>query len=182
MKYREEQSSLQGKQRNLRLKPKPSIHGNKDLTGGTVDSDIYEKLSTKRKLSSIPRLGFELYYHFRTTEIQISLKSGKYLPEYVNEQIVISVIMSHCSAIYHTARYDGPNPTFNEDFRFPMESMQISSDPPIKVKFNVWTVDKYSRKNPYGYIEANIEEIFTQSGLMPVPGIKSYKFIVKPML
>ena len=162
--------SIQGNQRNLQLKPMPSLHRSKYRRTGVLDIDKYEKLSTKRKLSSIPRLGFELFYYFRTTDMQVSLRNGKYLPDYVNEQIIISVTLSKSNSVYHTARYDGPNPSFDEEFRFPLESMEISSDPPIVLKFNVWTVDKFSRKNPYGYVEANIEEIFTQYGLMPIPG------------
>ena len=43
-----------------------------------------------------------------------------------------------------------------------MESMELSSDPPVTCKFNVWHVDSSSRKRPYGFINVNIEDVMTR--------------------
>lgn len=60
---------------------------------------------------------------------------------------------------------DAPDAIFNEEYPFPLESMEISADPPITAKFNVWYIDKNSRKNPYGYVQVNIEDILSQTGI-----------------
>jgi len=134
------------------------------------DIDKYPKKRRERPLSNIPRLCFELSYNFRSVELNINLFSAKNLPNNWNEQVMISILMSHCSKIYHTSRVDGPNPIFDEDFQFPLESVQISSDPPVMLKFNIWTVDRYSRKHPFGYLESSIEDILTSNGLSPIKG------------
>ncbi|XP_057292113.1 synaptotagmin-10-like [Hydractinia symbiolongicarpus] len=131
---------------------------------GSIDKSIY------RKKEKIPALCFELFYDLRKSEVHVTLEEGKHLPEYINEQIIVSVLMSHCFTVYQTVRVDGPNPTFNEIFRFPLDSMQISSDPPITLKFNVWTISDQFNKNPFGFTEVNIEDIFNEAGLTPIKG------------
>lgn len=137
-----------------------------------IDIRKYSRRSDKKRTTAvIPRLCFELSYNFRTTALQIFLICGRDLPDLTEQEILVSVLMSHDTLTFQSKRVDGPDPVFDENFSFPLESMQISSDPPVTLKFNVWTVDRFSQKSPFGFVEANIEEILTKNGLNPVQGI-----------
>lgn len=132
---------------------------------GKLDISSYSSSSNKRTLSSIPRLGFEFFYDFRTTQLKITLKAVKNLKKYFNEQVIVSILMSHSPIVYHSSKVDSNDAIFNEEYPFPLDSMEISSDPPITAKFNVWYIDKNSRKNPYGYVEVNIEDVLSKTGI-----------------
>lgn len=137
-----------------------------------IDIRKYSRRSDKKRTTAvIPRLCFELSYNFRTTALQVFLICGRDLPELDEQEILVSVLMSHDTLSFQSKCVDGPDPVFNERFNFPLESMQISSDPPVTLKFNVWAVDRFSQKRPFGFVEANIEEILTKNGLNPVQGI-----------
>ena len=118
-----------------------------------------------------PKLKFQLNYHLRTNELEVFLNRGKNLPNYFRQNIVVSVMLSNNSSIYYSNYVAGPEPKFEQSFCFPLDSSRISEDPPIKIKFNIWTVDRYSKKNPYGYVEVSLEEILQKNGLTPPPGI-----------
>ena len=113
-------------------------------------------------LANKPKLGFELHYDFRSTQLKVNLKGLKNVLNIINEQIQVTIIMSHTTIIYDSSKVSGPNADLSEEYPFPLDSMEISSDPPITVKFNVWHVDKNARKTPYGYVEVEIEDILTK--------------------
>jgi len=133
----------------------------KSVLGCGLDPFLYG--GTKRvTLTNKPKLAFELYYDFRTTQLKVKLNGLKNMQKYIDEQIQVTILMSHTTIIYGSSKVDGPDSDMNEEYPFPLDSMEISSDPPITVKFNVWHIDKNSRKTPYGYVQVEIEEVLTK--------------------
>ena len=74
----------------------------------------------------------------------------------------MTVMMSNSSIVFHSTKMDAPNYVVNEEYPFPMDSIEISSDPPISCKFNVWHIDSSSYKRPYGFVKVNIEDVLTR--------------------
>ena len=116
----------------------------------------------QRILKNKPKVGFEFFYDFRTTQLKVTLHALKNIQRYIDEKISVTVLMSHSTILYHSAKVNAPNPVVNEEYPFPMDSMEISSDPPITCKFNVWHIDSSSLKRPYGFVEVNIEDVLTK--------------------
>ncbi|XP_012567047.2 uncharacterized protein LOC100212229 isoform X1 [Hydra vulgaris] len=127
---------------------------------------VKENKNNTRKIRA-PQICFQFNYDIRKNELEVYLIRGINLPKYVNQNIVVSLMLSNNSSVYYSNYVGGPDPNFKQRFRFPLESTRISEDPPLRVKFNIWTVDLYSKKSPYGYVSVSLEEIFVTYGLTP---------------
>ena len=145
-------------------------HFSKKHKNGYLDASHYTQ-SPRKSYSGTTMISLELFYFFRLSELQITIKKGKQFFNFSGEQYSISVMMSNSSLIYHTNLVNGPDPVFNESFRFPLDSSLISADPPVKIKLNIWSTNKYSEeKKPFGVVEASVEELIVKHGFMPAPG------------
>ncbi len=71
--------------------------------------------------------------------------------------IIVSVVLLPEGSISHSSRGVPPNPLFKDKFVFPITADEMK---PSQVKFNVWKIDKYSRKCPVGEIVVRMQEIF----------------------
>ncbi|XP_065647258.1 uncharacterized protein LOC100212229 isoform X2 [Hydra vulgaris] len=133
---------------------------------GRKEDPVKENKNNSRQLRA-PQICFQFNYDIRKNELEVYLIRGINLPKYVNQNIVVSLMLSNNSSVYYSNYVGGPDPNFKQRFRFPLESTRISEDPPLHVKFNIWTVDLYSKKSPYGYVSVSLEEIFLSHGLTP---------------
>ncbi|XP_066916303.1 synaptotagmin-9-like [Clytia hemisphaerica] len=136
--------------------------------GGTL------KITMKNK----PKLGFEFIYDFRSTQLKVALAGLKNIKKFINEQILVTISMSHSTILYHSSKVEGSDPVMSEEYPFPLDSMEISSDPPIICKFNVWHVDKNSGKRPYGFVEVKIEDVLTKMNNIQTQGNVIWRNII----
>ena len=108
-----------------------------------------------------PMLAFSFYYNAALHELTVLLIRGKRIngaEELENSShILISVVVIPEGSIQHSSRGIPPNPLFKERFTFFINGDELKIS---KVKFNVWKVDKYSRKLPFGEIVVNMSDVF----------------------
>ncbi|XP_065676226.1 synaptotagmin-9 [Hydra vulgaris] len=147
-----------------RLRPK-KIPFTKEKEDGYLDATQYDYRTRKRQ-NGIPMVSFELFY--RIGELKVIIRKGKQL---TGDRFSISVMLSNSTLSYNTSYVNGPDPVFNETFRFPLQIEDISADPPVQLKLNIWSLEKLSEeKKPFGLVKASVEEILIKYGLMPAQG------------
>ena len=133
-----------------------------------INEDLY-LTPRQRKLSMIPKVGFELYYYIEPQELEIRLINAIHLPEFANEDIIVSILLTKSPLIHHSSRVNGPDAKFEELFRFPLARDEVNAED-NSLKFNVWTVDRYSRKTPFGFSTVNVKDVLQAHGCMPLKG------------
>lgn len=130
-------------------------------------------------LKNKPKVGFQFFYDFRSTQLKITLVALQNITKFMNEQMMVTILMSNTKVLYHSSKVEGPDAIFNEEYPFPLDSMEISLDPPITAKFNIWHVDRQSKKRPFGFVQVKIEDILTQmNNITPDQGKTVWRNVV----
>ena len=95
------------------------------------------------------------------SELTIFLSRGKNLKFNANaekqQHIMISAMLMPDGNILHSCKGIPPNPLFKHKYDFPMKVERLQSS---IVKFNVWKIDKYSSKTPFGECTVHLGSVF----------------------
>jgi len=120
--------------------------------------------STEEKKEGNPSISVTIHYDAAMSELTIFLSRGKNLKCDTNEEqqqhILISAMLMPDGNILHSCKGIPPNPLFKHKYDFPMKVERLQSS---IVKFNVWKIDKYSSKIPFGECTVHLGSIFAGS-------------------
>lgn len=119
-----------------------------------------------RKQSALTSLGISIEYNPKSDTLIVILARALHFPEYSNEACMISVFLSLGTVIYHTPRLSGNNPEIGETFTFNLSEEMIKLEEAV-LKFNIWMIDKYSQKSPFGYVHINVKKDLAEQEIIP---------------
>ena len=106
-------------------------------------------------------ISISIHFNSSTNELTIVLSKGKNMifdSDGEHQHIQISAILMPDGNILHSCKGIPPNPLFKHTYKFQVKANNLGSS---SVKFNVWKIDKYSRKIPFGECMLDLGNIFT---------------------
>eukprot|EP00794_Sanderia_malayensis_P016700 gene16700-18394_t len=123
-----------------------------------------------------PGLLVSFNYNTFLMELNVAVVRGQHLPEEQasSNHVVVSVVLLPEGSIQHTSRGVAPNPLFKDEFTFPMTADEMRNS---RIKFNVWSIDKYSRKTPIGSHVVNLQEMFCDKDSLRLNTAEMWKTI-----
>ena len=112
-----------------------------------------------------PAISLSIHFDTQANELTIVLGKGKNIRcEAISEQqqqhIQVSAMLMPDGNILHSCRGIPPSPLFKYKYNFHVKAEHLKSS---IVKFNIWKIDKYSRKTPFGDCILNLENVFTDA-------------------
>eukprot|EP00795_Rhopilema_esculentum_P013160 gene13160-3957_t len=129
----------------------------------TPSEDCLDVDIKKNEEKAKPKLSFSLHFDADSEELTVSLIRARFITtqgskfEESNQHITISVVIVPDGTIHHSSQGIAPNPLFKNKFIFSIKGTELQQS---KLKFNVWMIDKYSRKMPFGESVVELERIF----------------------
>ena len=129
-----------------------------------------------------PKLSFSLHFDAACEELTVSLIRARFITtqgskfEDSNQHITVSVVIMPDGTIHHSSQGIAPNPLFKNKFIFSIKGTELQQS---KLKFNVWIIDKYSRKVPFGESVVELGKIF-KSQPITTDGIESVWWEIEP--
>lgn len=126
---------------------------------GNEEADVFDPPETQ------PTLLFSFFYNISLIELTVVLARGKrFSTKQINpessDHVLVSVVLLPEGTIYHSSRGVPPNPHFKDRFTFCLSPEELRAS---SVKFNVWKIDKYSRRSPYGETVINLSDAFGEN-------------------
>lgn len=114
-----------------------------------------------------PRFAISLHFDASSSQLTVVLTRGKDIkPDADGNQqmhILISAMLMPDGNIDYSCKGIPPNPLFKHNYKFPVKHGDLDSS---VLKFNVWSVDKYSMKIPYGECIFNLQDVFKDDVLL----------------
>ena len=111
-----------------------------------------------------PKISVSIHYEVSTCELTVVLIKGKHLISDVNQSnqmhILISAMLMPDGNINHSCKGIPPSPLFKHKFTFEVKHEAIKS---TNLKFNIWQVDKYSKKIPFGECTLSLNDALENS-------------------
>ena len=133
------------------------------ITEEDIDTTIYKKRedeleNDEEQTKPKPSLCFGIKHDPKWQELSIHLIKLENIAVFEGMGVSVTVIILPMKQIQHSNRGIAPEPEFDENFIFSVKKKDLKK---LKIRFNVWMVDKFSRKLPFGEAEFELTTLLS---------------------